>query len=253
MGRRVRAALQQFRINAESAEAIAAKNRSDAEAQQRAQAARNVLNANLDSFNVAEEQKKRGLSRVVARAKNSILNPKIAIKDVGDTARAGLKGSTQDKRANLRAHHEKTIHPLQATAQNITTAERLKSSSNPDEVARGVALRAEADKRSMKRGIQGATVGLAFATGGAVKGAIAAVKTVKQGEPKTNTMPADPVNWKPGDAWADPSRIADTQQQMWAQRPVGAPVRANAGNAGIGGIINSMVNFLWRILVPKRS
>lgn len=203
-----------------------------------------------NSFNYAQQFKpKKGLG---ARIKNSILNPKVAIKDVGDTARAGLKGNTADKRANLRANFQKTVHPLQATAQNITYAEKLKRSESPEEVRAGVALRARADERSMLSGVRGATVGVAFATGGAVKGAMTAAK-VAQGAPKSNVMPADPSNWHPGDAYPDPSRVADTQEQMYRRRPVGAPARAAAGNGGVGGLLTSTVNLLWQILVPKRG
>lgn len=198
---------------------------------------------------------KNALKRLNKKAHNSILNPKIGIKDVGDTARTGLKGNFTDKRANFRAHHEKTIHPFQTTAQTIITAERLKSSNDPVEVQRGIDLRAIADTRSKKAGMKGIGVGLAIVTGGATAGVIAAVGGApgnRQGAPLSNEMPTDPNSWHPGDAYPDPTTYTDTQQQMYSRRAVGAPARTGSGGIGVGGLLQSIVNFLHQILVTKK-
>lgn len=148
MGKRVRAALHAARVAAETPTASAEDKQ--------------YFTNLMDSFNAAEQTKTKGFfRRLGAKTKNSILNPKILIKDVGDTARAGLKGGV-DKRALLRGHHEKTIHPFQTTAQNLVKSERMLRSGDPAEVAAGVELKAIADRRSLRNAKTGAAVGVAF-------------------------------------------------------------------------------------------
>lgn len=138
--------------------------------------------AERSAYNRAQSTKLHGFQKlkpkhVAALTKNSILNPKILVKDVGDTARAGLHGSFQQKRANLRAHHEKTIHPFNNISQDIVRSDSLKNSHNPAEVSQGVLLRESADIRSMRNGKIGAAVGVAFLGASALGGSGASAGT----------------------------------------------------------------------------
>jgi hypothetical protein len=171
MGRRVRAVLHQERMISNAATAAAAADTANLELQAKAAAASVQLEASLASFNAAEAQKKGGLLGVLQnlgeKTKNSLLNPAVAIKDVGDKARAGLSGDV-DKRALLRQHHEELIHPLQSTAQTSMTATQLLSSNNPDEVQQGLELRAIADGQAFRNAKTGAAVGIAFVAASAL-------------------------------------------------------------------------------------
>lgn len=149
-------------------------------------------NAELAAYNAAEAKKKGGfLGHVLtkyspAKLKNTIINPKVAFEDIGHTAKAGLRGSLKDKRANLRQHHALTIHPFDAAAQDTIKARHLMASSDPNVVARGKALQASVDANTMRQDKTGAAVGLVFLGASEVSGstlsnveakAIAAAKT----------------------------------------------------------------------------
>lgn len=148
MGKRVRAALHAMRVAAEAPGAT--------------EATKQIFDANMASFYAAEQTKRRGFfNRLAYKTKNSILNPSVAYKDVGDTLRAGLKGGT-DKRALLRGQHEKLIHPFQSTAQTLVTSERMVRSDDPAVVAQGIELKRIADAKSLRNAKTGAAVGIAF-------------------------------------------------------------------------------------------
>ena len=134
----------------------------------------------LNSYYAKEATKKHGLKKfgpkeVFSRAKNSVLNPKIAAKYVGDSARAGLKGSTADKRANLRGQFERVFKPFGNTAQNLTTADKMIRSGDPNVVARGRVLKAEADKSSLASGKRSLAVAAVVVGGYALGGTSASL------------------------------------------------------------------------------
>lgn len=166
MGRRVRAAINALKVQAEAAGA------SD----------ETIDMYNSHVTNYAHTEAKAGKT-FIGKTKNSILNPKISSKYVGDSARAGLKGNTADKRANLRAQHERVFKPFGDTAQKITTSDRMVRSGDPNVVAGGRVLRADADKASLKSGKQGIAVAAVVVAGYALGASSASFSL-----PKASTM-----------------------------------------------------------------
>lgn len=139
--------------------------------------------AMVNAYNAKESTKKHGFAKfgpkeMLAKTKNSILNPKIAAKYIGDSARAGLKGSTADKRANLRGQHERLFKPFGNTAQNLTTADRMVRSGDPTIVIAGRNLQAEANKSSLKSGKRGIAVAAVVVAGYAFGGVSGAGSTM---------------------------------------------------------------------------
>ena len=143
--------------------------------------------AQMASYNAKQATKKGGLfGHMLTKynpknLKNSIMNPKNLIQDIGTTFKEGLHGSFKDKRANLRAHHNKMLHPFDSSSQDVITSDKMKRSSDPAVVARGVALRKAVDKASYRSSKSGAISGILYGVGSYLGKAAQAANAAKAG------------------------------------------------------------------------
>ena len=164
MGKRVKAALAGYAARAASGDPQAVAD----------------YQATMASYNAKRATKKGGLfGHMLTKynpknLKNSIMNPKNLIQDIGTTFKEGLHGSFKDKRANLRAHHNKMLHPFDSSSQDVIT-------SDPAVVARGVALRKAVDKASYRSSKSGAISGILFGVGSYLGKAAQAANAAKAG------------------------------------------------------------------------
>lgn len=192
-----------------------------------------------------------GLSRLRKKIKNSILNPKIAVRQATTTLKAGLSGDTDSKRANLRAFHTTTFEPFSPAAQKIITAAELSRSSDPNIQAEGETLRNEADAMTLKQG----KIGLATAAvvvGGYALGGASVGSALPSGATIAKTgaglLVSEIQKRREG---TDPNGTADTSEpngenyfsRGYADRTVDSNTRdsfyASIGRGGAGGTVAS--------------
>lgn len=194
-----------------------------------------------------------GLSRIRKKIHNSILNPKIAVRQATTTLKAGLSGDTASKRANLRAFHTTTFEPFSKASQNIVTAAKLSRSDDPNIQAQGKTLRNEADAMTLKQGKIGLAAAAVVVGGYALGGAgVSAGSVLPSGTTIVKTgaglLASEIQKRRVG---TDPNGTADTSEpngenyfsRGYADRTVDSDTRdsfyKSIGRGGVGGAVAS--------------
>ena len=159
-------------------------------------------------------------------------------------AKAPDWSDTKSMRENLRAQHETQTTPFSRTSDKIRRRDRMPPGAERD------LLTEDINKETLKRGHVGIAVG-AVAVGGAGGAAIGAGgKAIRAGDAaaavRDNPAPGD-APFSSVDTWPDPSDLPDVSQQIYRQRPIGAPISQQRRQPGL---ISGLLRFFHRILVP---
>lgn len=143
--------------------------------------------------------------------------------------------SFNDKRAALRRHHFRTIHPAHPVTSEIRQSDEMVNSSNPQTRDEGLRRRAKVDKQTKAISIAGATYGLGTAldVNWSEQGGKAATAAAKSALSQHRSNP------EPGQGAANPntSTLVGRTPDPWAQMSGSKPK----------GIIASVVDLLWDV------
>ena len=167
-----------------------------------------------------------------------------AVKQNSSIAKAESWSDTKAMRENLRAQHETQTTPGSRTSDKIRKRDRMPPGAERD------LLTEDINKETLKRGHVGIAVGAMAVggTGGALIGA--GGKALRAGDAaaavRDNPAPGD-APFSSVDTWPDPSDLPDVSQQIYRQRPIGAPISQQRRQPGL---VSGLLGFFHRILVP---